>query len=306
MVTYNLPSLPSGTTLSATSCTTSSPILPGGTCTLSITPGSIVSSDNLSALCSSGLVPQASTIQITANGSSIAATAKVLVLAYGCQYQGGYIFSIDDSTPSTESMSGKVFSPTEQSSSSRWTPFGGSSVVWGTDNASTSTTPSPGTSIFPGEFKPGQLNCNAVNDGACSSTNIQIAYQNKPASSYAAGLCQRALGNDNATICTGGTHCYTDWYLPSVCDLGPFGTGGSYPSPPGSQPCTLGSTNIQNQLVDTNILDLIVLSWSSTAALNATTRNTAWYQFFYSGGGFQDFDPKDTNYSTQCIRYLTN
>ncbi len=82
-----------------------------------------------------------------------------MILAYGCIYQGGYVYAFDDTTPTTGSVGGKVITTSFQN--------GGVGVVWaangnntvsesnasydeipGTDQVSTSTVGSPTYATF--------------------------------------------------------------------------------------------------------------------------------------------------------------
>lgn len=301
------PALPSDVTISTTCNTTSALAANGGFCTVTITPGTTASNDNTSSACTGGSEPVSSKLEVV-TGSSV----NAVVLGYGCIYQGGYVFSIDDTAPTSESIGGKVVSTTDQSSSIFWSPSSVYDTIWGIDNTSTPITPSPSAAntSYPATFQAGQLNCNAVNDGACATHNIHVLYSASSATSYAVGLCQQPLTGDNgATACTGSATCYTDWYLPSTCDLGPFGsTGltGNYPSPSGSQSCALGSTNIQQQLVSSSIASISGFYWSSTEE-SSLPKYFAWFQYFASSGDFQVFNDKNyAGIAVRCVRSLTN
>ncbi|MGM9455154.1 hypothetical protein ACTAZI_17670 [Legionella bozemanae] len=156
------------------------------------------------------------------------------------------------------------------------------------------------------------MNCDAVNDGACATHNIQVFYSSSPLTSYAAGLCRQPLtGANNATACGGGSTCYTDWYLLSTCDLGPFGsTGvntGNYPSLSGSQSCIPGSTNIQQQLVGTNIAGISNVYWGSIES-SVNPEGGAWNQYLTtSSDNSQSDNGKDSDgRGVRCVRGLTH
>ena len=291
------PSLPSGTmvnTSQLTACASGAELAAnGGFCTITITPGSIVSSGAGDAPCTTGIAPTPSVITVS-DSVSDTVSAAVVVLGYGCQFQSGYLFALDDTTPATSSIGGSVVSVSDQQPTSlvKWNRSSGISI-WGIDDTSTIANPSPNTSSSSpsSTLSPGQLNCNAVSDGACATNNVFIQYT--PHIDYAAGICHTytidSLGN---SPCTTGI-CATNWYLPSVCESGPFGSGGSYPSisgPPSSQACTLGSTNIQEQLISTGILTNFQSTyyyWCSTE-YSPSPSGDAWYQVFDSiNGGSQ-------------------
>jgi len=62
---------------------------------------------------------------VTVSASNAATvTSNVFVLDYGCIYQDGYIFSIDDATTSTTSIGGKVVAQLDEAPA--W-PLG---VIW--------------------------------------------------------------------------------------------------------------------------------------------------------------------------------
>ncbi|HHF7347013.1 TPA: hypothetical protein ACPSKE_000171 [Legionella feeleii] len=103
------PTWPTGTT-SITTC--GSTLTAGNNCTITITPGSTATSNGTNP-CSNGTAPVAGEIQITANNANSIST-NVVVLSYGCIYQGGYLFSVNDSTPNTGSIAGKVAATSDE------------------------------------------------------------------------------------------------------------------------------------------------------------------------------------------------
>lgn len=169
--------------------------------------------------------------------------------------------------------------------------------IWGIDDTSTIESPSPNDlSSSAATFTPGQLNCNAVNDGACATNNLFIFYG--PNNDYAAGLCKATIDD------------YTDWYLPAVCELGPFGsTGsvGSYPSLTSSQLCTAGTTNIQNQLASPNLVGFSAGSYWSSTEYSSNPANSAWFQALsFSGSDSQADASKNTSpQGVRCVRALS-
>ncbi|MFW2532738.1 MULTISPECIES: DUF1566 domain-containing protein [unclassified Legionella] len=103
------PTWPTGTT-SITTC--GNTLTAGNDCTITITPGSTATSNGTNP-CSNGTAPIAGEIQITANNANSIST-NVVVLSYGCIYQGGYLFSVNDSTPNTSSIKGKVAATSDE------------------------------------------------------------------------------------------------------------------------------------------------------------------------------------------------
>ena len=224
-------------------------------------------------------------------------------MALASVYQSGFIYSIDDTTPTTGSIGGKVAAVTSQAaaypSGIIWSSDGSGTTVsniaiFGIAQTSTSSSPIPSSGQVIG-----QSACNGRTDGACDTTNI-VTYYNAnrtaggaaptPLTQYASGLCKASIGG------------YTDWYLPAICEMGPD-SNDSY--------CVPGTPNMV-----TNLPSLLLTSctgtsclagyyWSSTEYSGSPT-NYAWYQVFASGGGsYQDFGSKNGTLGVRCSRALT-
>lgn len=88
----------------------------GGQCVLVITPGQTSSA-------TPGAVPNPSTLTIFGINTNILAPT-VEVLTYGNQYQSGYVFAVDDMTPNTGSIGGKVAGLTDESGGIIWSSNG--------------------------------------------------------------------------------------------------------------------------------------------------------------------------------------
>jgi len=286
------PVLPSGTTLASTTCTTNATLAAnGGFCTLTIAPGATVSYSNASVLCTAGTVPELSRLNLMTSAGAV--EVQVVVLGYGCQYQDGYVYSVNDTTPINSSIGGAVATLNDQGSSIAWDNNINGNGIWGIDDASTVSAPSPANV----SLLTGQLNCDAVNDGACATNNI-ITYYPLP-NSVAVGLCKAPISG------------HVDWYLPAVCELGPFGSSGvnvqPYPRLSKSKACIINSTNMQNQLAASRIVTNFTpgLYWSATEySVNAT--KYAWYQNISVGSiGLQNFDLKSDTLRVRCARSLT-
>ena len=97
--------LPSGTQISST-CPGRLNV--GRACSITISPGAHATSD-----CAAGKQPTAGVVRVTADGQ-FTTEVRIYVLAYACQYQGGFIYSIDDTTPDTGSIGGNVVSLIDQ------------------------------------------------------------------------------------------------------------------------------------------------------------------------------------------------
>ena len=278
--------LPPGTTLSSTCAAT---LGAGSSCTITVTPGALSTSN-----CATGIAPSGGTITVT-SGDASPSTVGVVVLNYGCIYQGGYLYSVDDTTPTTMSIGGKVAALSDQATGIIWSSnstgsYDGGVSIWGIAETSTPVSPVPVSLQYPG-----QSSCNGATDGACDSNNINVYYSSEASppvtvlSFYAAGLCEQAIDG------------YSDWYLPSICELGydatNSGTGCGSAGAPTLQ-------NMQANLVDTRIVNLSGPHWSSTE-YSVVPQLDAWLQFFVAVGAPQLVDDKDTAVSVRCSRALS-
>jgi hypothetical protein len=109
-----IPALPGSATVdqsSATDCSKVSTLAPRGSCTVTIQPGAAAAS---SSACTAGTVPTPSVVTIGGNGGALTANASVVILGYGCQYQGGFVFAIDDTTPAGGSIGAEVVATIDQ------------------------------------------------------------------------------------------------------------------------------------------------------------------------------------------------
>lgn len=292
-VTYSpSPALPSGTTISPGSCGT---IAVSDSCVLTITPG-----DTPSAA-SGDTNPTPITLSISGTNTNTL-TPTINILTYGSVYQGGYIYAVNDNTPDTGSIGGKVAALTDQSSGVLWSSDGSSAVsyvaILAIDELSTPLSPSPTSPTYP-PGTPAYVACNGNSDGACNTSNI-VSYYNfnrasggsapTPLEQYAAGLCKATISGES------------DWYLPAICEEG-YDDSGS-----GTGCGTQASPTIQNML--SNLFDAGVgaisgeywssTEWSGNAALYA------WSQTFDLGNIPQNtFDKSYNTIKVRCSRALT-
>jgi hypothetical protein len=290
--------LPSGTTINASTCGTT--LGANGSCIIIITPGKTSTSD-----CTTGIAPTNGIVTVRAD-NAIEIHVSVLVLSYSCIYQGGYIYSVDDTTTNTRSIGGKVTTQFSQATDSSpgiiWSSnssgvYDGGVSLWGIDERSTFTSPSPNAS--PAVKYPGQANCNGATDGACNTNNIYVYYSTialstPPLSTYAVGLCKTTISG------------YSDWYLPAICELGPDTGTSTCTSPPLMQ--------LEQNMVDSlpillnNCIGPKCLAndyWSSTEQFG-NPADTVWTECFASGGGStQCVDSKSSLLGVRCARALT-
>ncbi|KTD08261.1 DUF1566 domain-containing protein [Legionella jamestowniensis] len=277
---FRAAALPTGTTITPTRCGT---IAPGGKCTLRINPGASPSA----APGNTNPTPITLTIEGD-NTNSLKPTINILT--YGSVYQSGFLFAIDDSTPNSGSIGGKVAALVDQS-------FPMSGIIW-SSNGNGGTTGDAALDIIPGILET-SVNppsaCNGAIEGACNS-NVIITYYSPPQTNLAVNLSYYAAGLCEATI--GG---YSDWYLPAICEMGydAFSTGSGC----GSQ-ANPRLQNMQSNLVENNVGNLFGVYWSSTEG-SINPAGAAWAQLFLIGGTTQDRDDKFEQRGVRCVRALT-
>lgn len=328
-ISISYPTWPTGTTTNG-SCGSS--LNPLDSCVITVTPGA-----NATSSCNNPYsAPTPGVVTVSADNVVSSVTTNVAILTYGCIYQGGYLFSIDDTTPSTGSIGGTVVAQTNQSSGVFWSsngnngsPDSSSDVIPGIDQTSTPSSGSPTYSDAELAFNSTYSNeivypfpssglfsaCNGAIDGACNSSNILVLYNGNvtnygagytlspgptSATSYAAGVCSvyEVDSSENSPCSTGV--CYSHWYLPAICQLGAHGEGAG---------CSSGIDNMVTNLPNlfTGCTGASCLSggvWSSTGYSGPATSYRAWYEYFSSGGTYQDRDDKGTNYAVRCTRAL--
>jgi hypothetical protein len=263
-VSISYPTWPAGTTAASTCGST---LAPAASCSITVTPGG-----NATSACTSGIAPTPGVVSITSSDLDSSLVA-VTVVGYGCIYQGGYVFSIDDTTANTGSISGKVSALTDQAAAYpngvEWSPDGDGFNILGIDENSTSP-------------------CVGNTDGACNTAQIVAHYSTAPPPSYAAGLCLNTIDG------------YSDWYLPAICELGPDDDSN------GSGCGTFSSPLIQN--METNWLGAsgnLGSFWSSTESSGYPV--SAWQQYFNGGATDQQYPTyKSSQTGVRCARALTN
>jgi|GEM_PF-3878453 len=315
-LTYTFsPALPDGT--SVTTCDT---IAAGGTCNLAITPGTTAS----------GSIDDSTvTMTITStDGSTNSLDIALNVLDYGSVYQSGYVFSIDDTTSTNESVLGKVVAL--KNTEPPW-PFG---IIWaaiypqpsgGCELNSASDNPYENCTYYGvvGVNEDSTTPCEGKADGACNTGYIidAVNKQGVPYDEqvnfeqyYAAGQCNTSeLGGFN------------DWYLGAICEMGYYRAAPETPtinSGCGSQDNPY-MDNILSNLIENETLAkatnqyhlLFGFFWSSTefSGSDGTTDN-AWDQYYISpqddapGAKIQNFqthDGKEDPSGVRCIRAMT-
>ena len=163
-------SLPSGTSLTTT-CGATLP--PGASCLITITPG-------VTASALPGDTAAAPVSLSIAGSNTNTLSFGVSVLTYGSYYEGGYLFAVDDTTPTTGSIGGTVAAPADSANP-------GSGILW---QATATTT-----------------GANSPSNGPANTATI-VSDLGTPTSAYAAGVCKATISG------------YSDWYLPAICEMG--------------------------------------------------------------------------------------
>lgn len=320
-VSVSATGLPTGTNITTVPTTCTGTLAANATCSITITPGL-----NATSGCNTGIVPTPGTITVSATNVATPVTSDVVVLSYGCQYQGGFLYAVDDTTANTGSIGGKVSSLVDQAtpvtaysspvdgilwSSSGTFPYVDYTTILGIDEISTTSVPSPTSPAYPAGT-PAYRACNGSSDGICDSSNI-LSYYNfnrasggsppTPLAFYAAGLC-------TATINT-----YSDWYLPSICEMDAVSTGLTCPtgtqSMLGSLSFLIGNPNVttpSTSCTPPSGTDCLAgLYWSSTED-SFFSQYLAWAEQFAnaSGGGSGQTDyQKNGSLGVRCSRAFT-
>ncbi len=331
-LSVNPPTWPTGTTNSTTCGST---LAASSSCTITVTPGGTATSDGTNP-CSSLTAPVPGAVQVSADNATTVST-NVVVLSYGCIYQGGYVYAFDDTTPNTGSVGGKVATTSDQAAAYPngivWSSNGGAGggsggfnpvdtsydTLPGIDDTSTSATGSPTYATFASFFSSNYINanpftsasfsmCNGVLDGSCNTGNILTFYNqfitNNTLANSGTAPFMASAGPTNITyyaagLCKQTIATYSDWYLPAICEMG-------Y----GSSACGTSGTptlqNIQSSLIDTSGLStLLNYYWSSTEG-TSPPRSVAWAQAFAGGGGsLQNNYNKVGELGVRCSRALT-
>lgn len=259
-VTYVFsPPLPTGTTMTG-GC---SPLSLGASCALTITPGTTPTA-------SAGDEPTPSVMTVQgSNTNSI--KSDVIVLTYGNQYQAGYVYSIDDTTPVTESVQGTVTQLTPSMNKVEWV--------------------SPG--IYTGPVA--SISETSFSGLTAGVTNTKQIIEYTSPNTTAASACAN-LGDG--------------WYLPAICQISynPFQYYLN-PSPPPAGPTPCGTSinpliqNMQSNLP--NGAQISQQAWSSTISTYDTFGQMAW-EAYPSSQGFITYNYFVTNpIYLYCSRELT-
>lgn len=270
--------LPQGTRISTTCSNT---LQPNDSCTVTVSPGSVASNSAEGTPCTSGAQPIPGKISVTSD-NGLSTQLSVFVLGYGCIYQGGYIYSIDD-TIGNGSIRGKVVNSSDQTERYK------EGIIWSSNGLGRASCDVH--YAIHGIDEKSSKPCKGRADGQCNSKYVLNYYSpvsSYPLAYYAAGLCKMDIEG------------YSDWYLPAICELGYEKHDGSCGSGCGS-----AQQNIQANLVEKGIGGFSGYYWSSTEYSNLPMFY-AWFQNYSSSGdNFQLYDFKLNQFKVRCSRDLT-
>ncbi|WP_288253548.1 hypothetical protein [uncultured Hydrogenophaga sp.] len=250
--------LPAGTSLNASTC--GDTLATGASCALTITPGATPTATP------GDPAPAAAVLEIAGDNTPIL-RVNMAVLAYGSVHQGGYVFAIDDGTPYTGSIGGKVAALHDLPDQVSWS-LSQLGVASGLHENATAP-------------------CHAATDGAC---NTALIVATDGARAPAASLCD--LSTD------GG---FSDWYLPAACEQG-YDTNPGF----AAQVCGVQGSplmdNMQSRLVDGG--DLAGLSgksyWGSTSWSISPMRSILDHRF--AANPFKDAQAHYIENHVRCVR----
>jgi len=232
----------------------------GASCALTITPGATPTATP------GDPAPAAAVLEIAGDNTPIL-RVHMAVVAYGSVHQGGYVFAIDDGTPYTGSIGGKVAALHDLPDQVSWS-LSQLGVASGLHENATAP-------------------CHAATDGACNTALIVAA---DGALAPAASLCD--LSTD------GG---FSDWYLPAACEQG-YDTNPGF----AAQVCGVQGSplmdNMQSRLVDGG--DLAGLSgksyWGSTSWSISPMRSILDHRF--AANPFKDAQAHYIESHVRCVR----
>lgn len=257
-VALDATALPAGTTAVST-CGT---LAPQATCTVTVTPGTVATTE---------------TVVLPMKGSNTnTVMPRVAVLAYGSVFEGGYVFSIDDTRPNTESVYARMAAQSDAAPGVIWSSNGSSGAP-----ASTAYDNIPGiseTSVNPPD------RCDGAASGGCNTGEILARYPGVDPSYFAAGACSQTIGGN------------AGWSLPSICELGGSTALG----------CTAGKS-MQENLIDNGALSPAQLPsaiyWSSTQE-HANPHVNAWAHRLHAALPQSGGVSKSNAYRVRCVREI--
>lgn len=260
-LSINYPTWPSGTGASSTCGSVLSAM---NTCTLTITPGA-----NATSSCNSPYsAPTPGVITVSASNVASSVTTNVVVLTYGCIYQEGYVFAIDDTTATSGSIGGTTAALADNSSAIEW--YNGSFVT---------------------------TNAQSLTDGA---TNTATIISDQGAGSYAAETTANyMIDSSGNSPCSTGT-CYSNWYLPAICQMTDSAAGAGCSSGTPNM-----ESNLPGLISGCSGSACLTGEYWSSAEYSSDPQHFAWDAYFSSGGSSAFSDIKFEQFAVRAVRALT-
>lgn len=338
-VTVSATGLPTGTDITTVPTTCTVTLAANATCTVTITPGQNATSD-----CSKGIAPTSGTITVNATNVATAAKTNIVVLSYGCQYQGGFVYAVDDTTPNTGSVGGKVVTTSDQAppypNGIIWSSNGagstGSDVSYdiipliaetSTSNDSYATAKSTfnstysNTGTFPLPVSSTFATCDGAIQGSCNSDNILALYDayitgyGITPSPYTLSAGPTSHTDYAAGLCTATINTYSDWYLPAICEMDAVDKTVACPlgvqSMVGNLLFLIGDPSASTPSTSCSPpsgTDCLAGSYWSSTERAYSPQDYAWFEHFGSsgtGGSNQGYFDKVGRPGVRCSRALT-
>jgi hypothetical protein len=276
-----------GTQITTDNCTGAT-LSPLGECTITIKPGAEASYDASNTACTGGTQPNPGTVTVTATSAPAAASSNVYVLSYGCIYQEGYVYAVDDSYsnyPNTGSVGGNVVNRNDDTTNQLNLPWDSSDDC--VNNGICTDVPTANNTL----------------NGSGNTAAIVTALTGKPGVSpanYPAGYCTTyTIDSTGTTPCPtpSSPTCYKSWYSPAICEVGPSGLAGSG----AGASCPASTQNLYSQLFLNGKGQFASNAyWSSTQS----STDFAWNQNFLVGGQYSN-DNLSPGIGVRCVRALT-
>jgi hypothetical protein len=283
-LTVTQASFPTGTSITTDNCT-GVQLAPQGTCTITIKPGQEASFGTGNAACTTGIPPNPGTVTVNASSAPSPASSNVDVLSYGCIYQEGYVYSVDDSTANTGSVGGNVVNRNDDTTNQVNLPWDSSTNCVNTGNC---------TDVLSA--------ANTLNGSGNTAAIVALltGKQGVTAMNYAAGYCNAyTIDSAGTNPCANPSSptCYKSWYSPAICEVGPSGLAGSG----AGASCSSRTQNLYSELFLNGLGQFASdFYWSSTRS----SAVVAWYQDFGGGGQYSD-SGKFSNIGVRCVRAIT-
>lgn len=331
-ISVSVTGLPAGTNITTVPTTCSGTLAANATCTVTVTPGAKATSN-----CHTGIAPTSGIITVSAVNVATAVTTNVVVLSYGCQYQGGFLYSVNDTTSNIGSISGKVASLIDQAAPNigvPWSSNGSGGVSYDIiplitettalsadySNAKTTFDNTYNTIVYHFPDATSFHTCDGANDGQCNTGNILALYKTYT-TGYGIGTSPYTLSPGETSpldyaegLCAATINTYSDWYLPAICEMDSISTSVAPLSCPSGAQSMFG--NLFFLIGDPSVMTpsnscsppsgtscLAGTYWSSTE-YSLGPQFIAWSEDFDKNGITLEFNNKTQQFGVRCSRVL--